>query len=74
MPAPREDLIRLARETVERTTDVHEYHGIPAKFDPHEWVLEAMLAAYNRGRAEARESLYRAGATLSTDGENTGRG
>ena len=74
MPATREDLIKLAREVVERTTDVHEYHGIPAKFDPHEWVLEAMRAAYELGAREARASPFRAGAMLSTDSENTGLG
>lgn len=48
----REDLVKMARATVERTTDVHEYHGIPASFDPHDWVLEAMEAAYRRGRSD----------------------
>jgi len=58
MPATREDLIKLARETVERTTDVHEYHGIPAKFDPHEWVLEAMQRAYDRGIRDERDRRH----------------
>jgi len=48
----REDAIRLAREVVERTTDVHEYHGIPARFDPHEWVIEAIQLAHHRGFVE----------------------
>lgn len=49
----REEAIKLVREVVERTTDVHEYHGIPAKFDPHEWVVEAVQFAYRRGLADA---------------------
>lgn len=53
----REDLVRIVRETVERTTDVHEYHGVPAKFDPHEWVLEAMQRAYERGRSDMLKHL-----------------
>jgi len=52
----REDLVKLAREVVERTTDVHEYHGIPASFDPHEWVLEAMQAAYLRGVRDGNQA------------------
>ena len=61
----REDLIKMARATVERTTDVHEYHGIPASFDPHEWVLEAMQSAYNRG---VRDGARAAGSSLYPEG------
>lgn len=53
---PREELIKLAREIVDRTTDVHEYHGIPASFEPHDWVLEAMQAAYLRGVSDGNRS------------------
>lgn len=47
MAATREDLVRIARDVVARTMDKHEYHGNPVTFDPHEWVLEAMRAAYD---------------------------
>lgn len=56
----REDSIKLVRAVVEKTTDVHDYHGIPAKFDPHEWVIEAVQRAYTRGvrdGARAAESI-----------------
>lgn len=59
----REDLIRLAREAV---GGVHRpsYCDNPASFDPHEWVLEAMQRAYNRGRDDGN----RAGAGLYPEG------
>lgn len=45
----REDLIKLAREAA---GGPHRpgYCDDPATFEPHEWVLEAMQRAYNRGR------------------------
>lgn len=53
MPVTREDLVKIAREVVEKTTDQHDYFGpVAVKFDPHEWVLEAMRAAYERGRLD----------------------
>ena len=58
----RDDLIKLAREAV---AGPHRpsYCDSPATFDPHEWVLEAMLRAYNRGvrdgaRAAGSTALY----------------
>lgn len=51
MAATREDLVKLAREAAE---GFHRpsYCENPASFDPHEWVLEAMQAAYKRGASD----------------------
>lgn len=57
MAATREDLVRIARDVVARTMDKHEYHGNPVTFDPHDWVLEAMRAAYERGQRDLRDTL-----------------
>jgi hypothetical protein len=45
----REELVKLAREVV---AGIHrpDYCENPASFDPHEWVLEAMQRAYERGQ------------------------
>ena len=50
----REDLVKLAREAV---AGPHRpsYCKNPAAFDPHEWVLEAMRAAYERGHLDGHD-------------------
>lgn len=56
----REDLIRLAREAA---AGPHRpsYCEDPATFEPHEWVLEAMERAYNRG---VRDGAAAAGSSV----------
>lgn len=53
--ATREDLVRIARETVAGPyrPDTSESFN-PLRFDPPEWVLEAMRAAYERGVRDGR--------------------
>lgn len=63
----REDLVRLARNAVSGTNRP-AYCDNPASFDPHEWVLDAMKAAYHFGRAEARiEDLERSNGMAADD-------
>lgn len=49
----REQLVKIAREVVEGINRP-SYCDNPASFDPHEWVLEAMQRAYERGRADGQ--------------------
>lgn len=53
MAAQREDLVRIARTAVagiHRPADLEN----PVTYDPDEWVLEALAAAWKAGAAEAR--------------------
>lgn len=59
----REDLIKLAREAA-RGPHRPSYCTNSATFEPHEWVLEAMQRAYNRGRDDGN----RAGSGLYPEG------
>lgn len=45
----RDELISLARDVVAGSARP-SYCTDPATFEPHEWVLEAMAVAYQRGR------------------------
>ncbi len=49
----REQLVKIAREAV-GGINRPSYCQNPAAFDPHEWVLEAMQRAYDRGRADGQ--------------------
>lgn len=51
MAATREDLVRIVRDVVTGANRPN-YCENPAAFDPHEWVLEAMQRAYERGLAD----------------------
>ncbi len=59
----REDLVKLAREAVAGAYRP-SYCKNPAAFDPHEWVLEAMQRAYQRGHHDGQD----AGAVLYPEG------
>lgn len=59
MAIQREDLVKLAREAV-LGANRPNYCDNPASFDPHEWVLEAMQRAYNRGVADGAAHPQRA--------------
>ncbi|HWU90535.1 MAG TPA: hypothetical protein VN253_24890 [Kofleriaceae bacterium] len=48
----REDLVRLARQAVSGINRPTYCHNPPA-FDPHEWVLDAMLLAFRAGAGGA---------------------
>jgi len=50
----REDLVKIARVVV-TGPNRPSYCANPAAFDPHEWVLEAMQRAYERGHSEGHE-------------------
>lgn len=52
----REDLVKLARETV-AGVNRPSYCRNPAAFDPHEWVIEAMARAYERGRRDSHAAV-----------------
>lgn len=49
----REQLVRIARDAA-AGINRPSYCKNPSTFDPHEWVLDAMLAAYKAGAAESR--------------------
>lgn len=52
----REDLIKIARLVVEGINRPY-YCKTPASFDPHEWVLDAMKAAYRAGQQSLHDTL-----------------
>jgi hypothetical protein len=63
-PMTRDDMIKLAREAI---AGPHRprYCTDPATFEPHEWVIGAMLAACKLGYEAA---MLRAGAGLYPEG------
>lgn len=62
MTATREDLVRIARDAL--VAHPHDHDADPVRYEPPDWLLDALKRAYERGdrdgyqRCAAQPALY----------------